>query len=90
MNQATAAATTQSSAGHSAVTEKVKLLLVDDDQDNRTGYALLLATSLGLADRFSPQVADYWARLQTREGFQRAKAAQKREAAAQGVGRAPV
>jgi glutathione S-transferase len=58
--------------------------------DISVGYSLLLATSLGLADRFSPQVTGYWARLQTREGFQRAKAAQKREAIAQGVGRPPV
>jgi glutathione S-transferase len=55
--------------------------------DISVGYALLLATSLKLHDGFSPQVADYWARLQTRAGFQRAKAAQKREALAQGIDR---
>lgn len=44
--------------------------------DISIAYALLLATSLGLADDFPPAVADYWARMQAREGFQRAKAAQ--------------
>lgn len=44
--------------------------------DISVGYALLLAETLGLNARFSPAVRDYWARLQDREGFQRAKAAQ--------------
>ena len=44
--------------------------------DISVGYALLLAQTLGLDARFSPAVADYWARLQGREGFARAKAAQ--------------
>ncbi|MDO8321737.1 MAG: glutathione S-transferase [Phenylobacterium sp.] len=44
--------------------------------DISVGYALLLAETLGLDARFSPAVADYWARLQTRDGFVRAKAAQ--------------
>ena len=44
--------------------------------DISVGYALLLASTLGLDERFSPAVAAYWARLQDREGFQRAKAAQ--------------
>ena len=58
--------------------------------DISVGYALLLATSLGLNERFSPIAAAYWARLQAREGFKRAKAAQKREAIAQGVGPMPI
>ena len=53
--------------------------------DISVGYALLLADTLGLADAFSPSVAAYWARLRVREGFQRAKAAQRTAAAAQGV-----
>lgn len=44
--------------------------------DISVGYALLLATTLGLSERFSPAVAAYWARLQERPAFQRAKAAQ--------------
>ena len=44
--------------------------------DISVGYALLLAETLGLDQRFSPAVADYWARLQARDGFVRAKAAQ--------------
>ncbi|WP_309643028.1 glutathione S-transferase family protein [Phenylobacterium sp.] len=47
--------------------------------DISVGYALLLAETLGLHERFSPAVAAYWARLQDREGFQRAKAAQAAE-----------
>ena len=45
-------------------------------QNRILGYALLLASTLGLSERFSPAVAAYWERLQAREGFQRAKAAQ--------------
>lgn len=44
--------------------------------DISVGYALLLAQTLGLHERFSPAVAGYWARLQERDGFKRAKAAQ--------------
>lgn len=58
--------------------------------DISVGYALLLATSLGLSERFPEHIAAYWPRLKAREGFSRAKAVQKREAAAQGVGRAPI
>jgi glutathione S-transferase len=49
--------------------------------DISVGYALLLAETLGLDARFSPAVADYWARLQGRGGFQKAKAAQASDAA---------
>jgi glutathione S-transferase len=44
--------------------------------DISIAYALLLATSLGLAEDFPPAVAAYWSRLREREGFQRALAAQ--------------
>ena len=44
--------------------------------DISVGYALLLAETLGLHDRFTPAVAAYWERLQERDAFQRAKAAQ--------------
>lgn len=44
--------------------------------DLSIAYALLLATSLGLAEDFPPDVAAYWARMRDREGFNRALAAQ--------------
>jgi glutathione S-transferase len=44
--------------------------------DISVGYALLLAQTLGLSERFGPATAAYWERLQARPGFQRAKAAQ--------------
>ena len=40
------------------------------------GYALRLAESIGLAGNFGPNVAAYWQRLQTRDGFKRAVAAE--------------
>lgn len=46
--------------------------------DISVGYALQLAHSLNLQDRLTPRLTDYWARLQARPGFQRAKAAQVR------------
>jgi glutathione S-transferase len=58
--------------------------------DIAVGYALLLAQSLGLHERFTPPIRDYWARLQTRDGFQRAKERQKADGIAQGVARPPV
>lgn len=53
--------------------------------DVSVGYALLLAQHLGLAERFSPAVANYWGRLQQRAGYRRAMAAQQAAAQAQGV-----
>jgi glutathione S-transferase len=50
--------------------------------DISVGYALLLATQLGLAEQFAPSVAEYWARLQARPAFQAAKRAQKLDLAA--------
>jgi glutathione S-transferase len=47
--------------------------------DISVGYALLLAQTLGLSERFGPATAAYWARLQAREGFQAAKRAQAAE-----------
>jgi glutathione S-transferase len=44
------------------------------------GYALLLASNIGLGVEFTPTVAAYWGRLQARPGFQAAKAAQIRHA----------
>lgn len=44
--------------------------------DISVGFALLSAEDLGLAHRFSPEIADYWARLKGRAGFRAAKGAQ--------------
>lgn len=40
------------------------------------GYALLLATNLGLSYKFSPEIDEYWERLKVRAAFQTARAAQ--------------
>src|SRR3984893_14195137 len=49
------------------------------------GYALKLADSLGLSKDFGPNVAAYWARLQTRDGFKRAVATERRAGVEQNV-----
>lgn len=53
--------------------------------DISVGYAFMLAEMVGLDERFTPAVADYWQRLKTRDGFQRALAAQKNAAEQQGM-----
>lgn len=50
--------------------------------DISVGYALLLARSLKLDDRFPDSVAAYWERCRARPGFQAAKAAQRRDTVA--------
>jgi glutathione S-transferase len=40
------------------------------------GYALRLADNIGLAGNFGPNVAAYWQRMQARDGFKRAVAAE--------------
>ncbi|WP_316179368.1 glutathione S-transferase family protein [Bradyrhizobium sp. SZCCHNRI1009] len=49
------------------------------------GYALWLADTLGLSKEFGPNVAAYWARLQQRDGYQRARAAEQRAGVEQGI-----
>jgi glutathione S-transferase len=44
--------------------------------DIAVGYALRLAENIGLAKDFGPNVAGYWQRLQARDGFKRAVAAE--------------
>jgi len=44
--------------------------------DITIGYALRLAQRLGLSKDFTPGVAAYWQRLQARDGYQRAVAAE--------------
>lgn len=53
--------------------------------DISVGYALLLADALGLADRFGPNVAAYWQRLQQRDGYREAQQAQQDAADATGL-----
>ncbi|MDB5742569.1 MAG: putative glutathione S-transferase [Polaromonas sp.] len=57
--------------------------------DVSVGYALLLAQHLGLDQRFTTSVQAYWQRLQAREGYRRAMAAQEAAANAQGVSSVP-
>lgn len=57
--------------------------------DISVGYALMLADYLALSPQFPSAVLAYWQRLQSRDGFQRALAAQLREAIAQGVDPTP-
>ena len=57
--------------------------------DIAVGYALMLAGHLGLAGQFPEAVAHYWQRLQARDGFQRALAAQHQAALEQGVPTTP-
>ena len=49
--------------------------------DISVGYALLLANSLKLSEKFTPAVAAYWDRLKARPAFQSAKTAQKMDLA---------
>lgn len=58
--------------------------------DVSVGYALMLADDIGLKERFKPAVLAYWQRLQARDGYQRALAAQQRAAVEQGVPPHPV
>lgn len=53
--------------------------------DVSVGYALMLATHLGLAPQFSDAVHRYWDRLQQRPAFQRAMQAQHQAALDQNV-----
>jgi glutathione S-transferase len=53
--------------------------------DVSVGYALMLATHLGLAPQFSDAARRYWDRLQQRPAFQRALQAQHQAALDQGV-----
>ncbi len=49
------------------------------------GYALRLAENIGLATNFGPNVAAYWQRLQERDGYRRAVAAERKAGLEQGV-----
>ena len=55
--------------------------------DIAIGFALLLADNLGLSRDFGPNVAAYWQRLQTRDSFKRAVAAETLAGEQQNVAR---
>lgn len=57
--------------------------------DISVGYALLLASHIGLNGYFRPAVASYWKRLQNRVAFQGAQTAESKTAVAQGVSASP-
>jgi len=57
--------------------------------DVAVSYALMLAGHLGLDAQFTPAVADYWARLRQRPGFQHAMTVQHQAALDQGVPTTP-
>jgi glutathione S-transferase len=61
-----------------AATGKTETLCADrfTAADIAVGYALRLAENIGLARDFGPNVAAYWQRLQARDGFKRAVAAE--------------
>jgi glutathione S-transferase len=63
-----------------AATGKAETLCADrfTVADIVVGYALRLAENIGLSKDFGPNVAAYWQRLQARDGFQRAVAAETR------------
>jgi glutathione S-transferase len=62
-----------------AATGKADTLVADrfTAADIVIGYALRLAENIGLAKDFGPNVATYWQRLQTRDGYKRAVAAEE-------------
>ena len=53
--------------------------------DISVGYALLLARTVGLEREIPPAVAAYWTRLKARDGYRRARDAQREAGEAQGV-----
>ena len=57
--------------------------------DVSVGYALMLAELLGLHERFTPAIAQYWQRVKSRDGWARAVAAQDAAAREQGVSTLP-
>jgi glutathione S-transferase len=54
--------------------------------DISVGYAMLLSQFNGLSERLPDAVRAYWERLNARDGFKRADAAQKKAAEAAGIG----
>jgi glutathione S-transferase len=57
--------------------------------DISIGYALMLASHLGLSEKFKPEVSRYWKNLESREAYQRALKVQEQSAKEQGVASVP-
>src|SRR5258705_3625676 len=74
-----------------AATGKAETLCADrfTAADVVVGYALRLAGNIGLAKDFWPNVAAYWQRLQARDGYKRAVAAEELAGEQQQVARRP-
>jgi len=53
--------------------------------DIAIGYALRLAENINLSHAFGPNVAAYWTRLQSRDGFKRAIAAEQKAGVEQNI-----
>src|SRR5882757_7306903 len=70
-----------------AATGKAETLCADrfTAADIANGYALRLAGNIGLAKDFGPNVTAYWARLQARDGYKRALAAERQAGVDQNV-----
>jgi glutathione S-transferase len=71
-----------------AATAKAETLAADrfTAADIAVGFALRLAENIGLAKDFGPSVAAYWQRLQRRDSYQRAVAAEELASEQQKVG----
>ncbi|RUR32666.1 glutathione S-transferase family protein [Vreelandella nanhaiensis] len=57
--------------------------------DISIGYALMLASHLGLSEKFKPEVSRYWKSLALREAYQRALLVQEKAAKEQGISAVP-
>src|SRR5580692_5375228 len=70
-----------------AATAKAETLCADrfTAADIVIGYALRLAENIGLSKDFGPNVTAYWQRLQGRDGYKRAVAAEQRAGIEQNV-----
>ena len=76
--ECTARRASRLSCAVSTPTGKAPMLCADrfTAADIAIGYALRLAENIGLAKDFGPNVAAYWQRLQARDGYKRAVAAE--------------
>src|SRR6476660_547993 len=72
-----------------AATTNTETLVADrfTAADIAIGFALLLAEKIGLGKDFGPNVAAYWQRLQARDGYKRAVAAEEKAGEQQKVAR---
>ena len=61
------------------------ILICGPTASGKSQLALRLAESIGLARDFGPNVAAYWQRLQQRDGYKRAVAAERKAGVEQNV-----